>query len=139
VCFPDGEDAADGKVGVDDGAAVKWVVGDYVAVALPASLVVGFFLTGEALHERISPEVLGDDVVALHILVQLLIAEEVGRLQLDDWRVPQKGSDLHTGVEDGLDHTALHLRNHCPLVDAAGLCVLHQDQYQSIWQDQRVV
>lgn len=101
--LPDGEDASDGEVGVDDGAAVEGIVSDHIAFALSEHLIFRLFLAGESLDQRVLGEMLLNDGVALHILMQLLISERIGGIKLNNGRVSEEGRDLNSGVEDALD------------------------------------
>lgn len=76
--LPDGEDASDGEVGVDNGAAIERIIGDDIPFTLSKNLILRFFLTGESLDQRILSEMLLNDSIALHILMQLLVSKRVG-------------------------------------------------------------
>jgi hypothetical protein len=61
------------------------------------------FFTGKALYLFVVPEMFFDDLVALHILVQLLVSKFISRLKNDHWGVSQEAGDLHRCIEDALD------------------------------------
>jgi hypothetical protein len=68
--------------------------------------VVGSFLAGKGLDGGVGSEVLLNDFVAVDVLVQLGVAEQVLGLQLHDGRVPQVVADFLRRVQDALDHAA---------------------------------
>lgn len=76
--LPDGEDASNGEVGVDNGAAIERIIGDDIPFTLSKNLIFWFLLTGKPLDQRILSEMLLNDSITLHILMQLLISKRVG-------------------------------------------------------------
>jgi hypothetical protein len=88
VVLPDGEDAADGKVSIDDGAAIEGVICHHVSFALSDRMVDRPLLAGKSLHQWIGTQVFLHDLIALHVLVQLLVSELIHGFQNYHWRVP---------------------------------------------------
>lgn len=60
------------------------------------------FFTGKTLYLFVIPKVLLDDLVALHILVQLLVSKFISRLKNNYWGVSQEVGDLNRCIEDAL-------------------------------------
>ena len=77
-CPPNGENASDGEVCVNDGASVKWVVSDVEAIALANGFKMRSLLACEPLDFGVLLEVLLDDLITLDILMELLVAKLVG-------------------------------------------------------------
>lgn len=69
IYLPNGENASNGKVCVNNWASVKGVKGDHIAIAL-TDLDVGWsFLAGEGLHKFVVSEMFLNNLIAVDILV----------------------------------------------------------------------
>ena len=100
---PNREYAADRKVSVNDGAAVKGIKSDVEALALTDYFEVRPFFAGEPFYFGILLEVLLNDFIALDILMELLVSEFVGRAYFIDGRVSNEERDLFGGTEYALE------------------------------------
>jgi hypothetical protein len=100
ICFPDREDAANCEVSVNNRTAVQRVKGHHVSLSLPDNLINRSLLTSKGLHFWIFPEVSFDDLIAVDVLMELGISEEILRFQDDDGRMSEVGGDLLGSVED---------------------------------------
>ena len=68
-----------------------------------------------------------NNIVALHVLVQLLVAKRVACFQFEDGTVTQEGRNLHAGIKDALNHTCFRARKDSLFVGMHIFCVLHGD------------
>lgn len=81
---PDAEDGADGKVALDDRAAVDRVKRDEVLSVLVQLRLLGHFLGGAGRNNLRLLKMLGDDLVSLNVDVGLQLAELIALIQRVD-------------------------------------------------------
>lgn len=107
VCPPDGEDASDCEVRIDDRAAIERIIGHHKPFTLCNLLIMRSFLTGKCLDQRIPPKMLLYYLIALDILMQLLVAEQIGRLHNNHWRMPQKLGNLPRRIQQSVNDRSI--------------------------------
>jgi hypothetical protein len=100
---PNREYAADRKVSVNDGAAVKGIKSDVETLALTDDFKVRSLLACKPFDFGVLLEVLLNDLITLDILMELLVSEFVGRAYFIDGRVSNEERDLFRGTEYALE------------------------------------
>ena len=106
--WPDGENTSDCEVVDHYGASIQRIEGDVVAFTLTIKLLqLRSLFTGEPFDQRVFFEVLLNDLVSVHVLLQLGVTELVCWLKNDDGWMPEEYSNLSSGIQNGLDNRSL--------------------------------